>query len=990
MKRKGAAMDYDLSQKKHGRRRRLPWLVAITVLALAAAMAGPPAAQAASPLKVTVTIHHIWEVHCDDNDSVLGDTCGNDYYAKVFFPDGERTSPRAADDLTEVEPNWQLSGTVDRDAGPFGVRIQLWDHDSTSGPDLIDIAPGDSNLDITIDPNTGDFSGDVPTANIGYATGTGDDAAALFFSVTFGDTVDFDGDGLHDGIERSAIVADKNGTIPDHGALRALTANGSPTPVSASPCRPTILVEIDYMDGPDGPDPDTDPDHTHRPKQDALNEAVAAFAAGAVPATAGCPYSSADKSGGVQLLTVVDDALSETDKLDWASGPGGVTGKSIRKDNFDPALRPYFHYSLWVHNQPDAPASPGGPPVVNDSSGLCCSDSGKDVLVSLGQWDASVGTVRDQSGSFMHELGHALGLGHGGGDKINCKPNYHSIMSYVYQTTGIPDASLPPPTVDLNDDGTIDGRDRLRLDYSRVALKDLDEDALDEGDGIGAGPDTFLWDGDGSLPWRSSAGNVAVDWDRDVPTNIDAGTVSADVNFMGIPGSQGCPMATLPPGTKGTPELYGYKDWDHLQYKGPLSPPSSGVAVTSSEELDKSTADYIRAAVREAMSLTDMEVRLTDTPDPVGAGAQLTYGLDAHNRGATNTAYSVKIEQTLPEDVTFVSASPGCSHAAGTVTCLVGNVAPGATASATVKVSVPADLVYKNGGPKNIASTAKVSHDGPDPDTANNSATATTRVVAMADVKITDVKGSGPLEVLIGQPAQISLETTVENGGPSTPIDAVQSTTATAGGGVVVTPPASTQDVRALAVGSPRTVGSTAQVECRSPGAKTVTLVSELALKNAEDVDPDTSNNRRTTEFRIDCVVPIAINIRPGGFPNSINLNTDATLAALTTRAGEYGLPLDFTAIDVSATLWGLRENLFNTATPTGAREIHGIGHPERSYELDERTRDSDLDLVLHFKPDESGLRADSTQGCLKGKYTAPDGHIYTFFGCDSIRIVGS
>ena len=43
----------------------------------------------------------------------------------------------------------------------------------------------------------------------------------------------------------------------------------------------------------------------------------------------------------------------------------------------------------------------------------------------------------------------------------------------------------------------------------------------------------------------------------------------------------------------------------------------------------------------------------------------------------------------------------------------------------------------------------------------------------------------------------------------------------------------------------------------------------------------------------------MAINVRPQGFPNSINLNTDATLAALTTAAGEYGLPLDFDATTI-------------------------------------------------------------------------------------------
>lgn len=37
----------------------------------------------------------------------------------------------------------------------------------------------------------------------------------------------------------------------------------------------------------------------------------------------------------------------------------------------------------------------------------------------------------DDACNLMHELGHLLGLGHGGGDDINFKPNYLSIMNYV-------------------------------------------------------------------------------------------------------------------------------------------------------------------------------------------------------------------------------------------------------------------------------------------------------------------------------------------------------------------------------------------------------------------------------------------------------------------------------------------------------------------------------------------------------------------------------
>lgn len=37
------------------------------------------------------------------------------------------------------------------------------------------------------------------------------------------------------------------------------------------------------------------------------------------------------------------------------------------------------------------------------------------------------------AGTFMHELGHSLGLEHGGGDTVNYKPNYRSVMNYFWQ-----------------------------------------------------------------------------------------------------------------------------------------------------------------------------------------------------------------------------------------------------------------------------------------------------------------------------------------------------------------------------------------------------------------------------------------------------------------------------------------------------------------------------------------------------------------------------
>jgi uncharacterized repeat protein (TIGR01451 family) len=86
-------------------------------------------------------------------------------------------------------------------------------------------------------------------------------------------------------------------------------------------------------------------------------------------------------------------------------------------------------------------------------------------------------------------------------------------------------------------------------------------------------------------------------------------------------------------------------------------------------------------------STPTMTLSVTDAPDPVQAGANLTYTLTYGNSGTAN-ATGVVISDAVPANTTFVSATAGGTFASGTVTWNVGNVAVGGTGSVQMTVQV--------------------------------------------------------------------------------------------------------------------------------------------------------------------------------------------------------------------------------------------------------------------------------------------------------------
>ncbi len=123
------------------------------------------------------------------------------------------------------------------------------------------------------------------------------------------------------------------------------------------------------------------------------------------------------------------------------------------------------------------------------------------------------------------------------------------------------------------------------------------------------------------------------------------------------------------------------------------------------------------------VSEADLSVTKSDASDPVTAGQPIAYSIVVTNRGP-DPAESVRVVDTLPAGIGFVSATPGqgtCSESAGTVTCDLETVDVG-TVSITITAATFLSGTYTN--------TVTVTSTIADPDPTNNTDNEVTTVRA--------------------------------------------------------------------------------------------------------------------------------------------------------------------------------------------------------------------------------------------------------------------
>jgi hypothetical protein len=285
--------------------------------------------------------------------------------------------------------------------------------------------------------------------------------------------------------------------------------------MGANPLVPDIFVQVDWMydqGGTTNPDGSPNPPHSHNPQIAALNMVGGVFKAHGInihfdvgsdnplshcqaanSTTIGpCNYQSQNSPyivpaayahGGNAIneagtLLCPNSVTSSNCAFPGQSNLYSVLGwkfglDAIRDGDLFLQLPQLFpqdekdtvHYALFGHAL--GATTPFSTPEAGSISGIA-DHPGGDILVTLGLWRSDnaafdqVGTMLQQAGTLMHELGHNLGLSHGGwSDTPNCMPNYASVMNYLYQVAGLTDA-----------------KGNENIDYSYGLLLPLFENAL--------------------------------------------------------------------------------------------------------------------------------------------------------------------------------------------------------------------------------------------------------------------------------------------------------------------------------------------------------------------------------------------------------------------------------------------------------------------------------------------------------------------------------
>lgn len=313
-------------------------------------------------------------------------------------------------------------------------------------------------------------------------------------------------------------------------------------------------------------------------------------------------------------------------------------------------------------------------------------------------------------------------------------------------------------------------------------------------------------------------------------------------------GTVSCELGDMVPGAEET---------IHVTAKGTANgivTNTATVSTTTPEPLGGGNPDSGSAEV-EVGPVADLGLIKT-APATVPADGQLTWTLEVTNHGPDD-ATGVEVVDPLPVGVQFVSADPGCTQAGGIVTCGIGTLAVGGSASRQITVTVPHALADST-----LLNTATVRGDQGDDEPEDESADATTKVGPSADLAIAK---SGPARV--NADGTIAWTLVAANNGPSTATGVTVTDPLPSGVTLVSTSP-SQGSCGAGAAGATCALGTlvnggSAQIQVVGKVAASLqgTTLTNTATIAGEQPDPVARNDTSSATTAVDAPAPADFNL---------------------------------------------------------------------------------------------------------------------------------
>lgn len=361
---------------------------------------------------------------------------------------------------------------------------------------------------------------------------------------------------------------------------------------------------------------------------------------------------------------------------------------------------------------------------------------------------------------------------------------------------------------------------------------------------------------------------------------------------------------------------------------GTSIPETDSVSSTSDPNSgnNSATVNVIVAAPSADLSITN-----SANPVPVQAGNNIAYTQTVNNAGPV-TATGVTVTETLPANTTAFSLTgpAGWTCNVGALTCTNPSLVSGTPATITFTVTVNAGTVAGTA----INDTASVSSAISDPNSANNTATASDVVATATQADLVTTNSAAPTSVAAG--ANITYTQTVTNNGPAAatsvsftqttpPNTTFQSITPPAGWTCGTVPPVggtgtiTCADGSNLATGAANTATFSLMLKVNS-ATPSGTNITETDTATASNIVPGLTTNSATATVTVGNPNSADMAITKTGSPNPVTDGSPLTYTLVVTNNG----PASATNVTVMDTLPSAVGYLSSSTTAGSCSEAGG------------------------------------------------------------------